>query len=133
MFIAYSGVEQVVKGEKKNKSWFKVWTAGSPKVLAVPPGHYSLIEMYAGPYQRQTRHKAPKPGVFDFTVEAGDVVNLGHIESWYSRKDKGWLDVENLGAREEAAIQALTEKFANPGPYIARMKTRLLNVPAKLW
>ena len=89
--------------------------------------------MYAGPYQRQTRHKAPKPGVFDFTVEAGDVVNLGHIESWYSRKDKGWLNVENLGAREEASIQALTEKFANPGPYIARIKTRLLNVPAKLW
>tara|TARA_Y100000588_G_scaffold183121_1_gene196895 strand:+ start:112 stop:264 length:153 start_codon:yes stop_codon:yes gene_type:complete len=39
VFIAYSGVEQVVKGEKKNKSWFKVWTAGSPKVLAVPSGH----------------------------------------------------------------------------------------------
>lgn len=132
-FYAFTAVTQVENGKELEKRWFTVWTEGSPKVLALPPGHYTLRRIHTGDYKRSVPHAVPAKYSYDFLVTEGEVLNLGYIETWYSRQDKGWLDAKNVEAGEEAAIQALQENLNVPGPYVARMKTRLLNVPSKLW
>lgn len=132
-FYAYTAVTQVEKGKALEKRWFTVGTRGTPEVLALPPGHYTLRRIHTGTSRNQVTHGVPAKYSYDFLVIEGEVLNLGYIETWYSRKDKGWLDAKNVEAREEAAIRALQQELDDPAPYVARMTTRLLNVPNKLW
>lgn len=137
-FLPSFYITQIVGGKEIQRYRFRVRTNDEAKVLALPPGEYRLSKMTTDPGRRYFRrlHKIPRPKdrakQYSFTVKAGEVVNLGYIVSWYSRKDKSFLDLK-IETRQELAEKALREKFNVPGPYIAKLKTRLLNIPSKAW
>lgn len=119
---------------KPIKKW-RVYGFGGD-VLAIEPGHYYLSAFrvdhvsHRGGWDAKTN----KPKVFDFTVEAGEVVYLGHV---VTRRPKPWTGeylLMRVESREDDARQLIVEEFGPRGKEIAaRMQTRLVTVPKAIW
>jgi hypothetical protein len=120
-------------GKTVEKRWF--YSYGS-KVVAVAPGHYYLSSIKT----ENVRHRAGwdkktnKPRVFDFTVEPGEVVYLGHVVTRWPDGKPGEYLMLRVEDRTKDAQRLIVEEFGPRGKEIAgRMETRLVTVPNAIW
>lgn len=129
-------VIQIAKGEPVERFFLDRSVQKEGTVLSVPPGDYRLIAITSWRNNYRSKHSVKKSettGIkYGFSVKSGEVVNLGFVRTFYTRLDRGWLDLE-IEAREEAARAALRAAFTDPEPHLAKLETRLLNAPSKLW
>lgn len=135
-FVPLSNVVQVANGNQFNREYLQARLSQRGSVLSVPPGKYRLTTLTSGGGAVSSKHSVPRSKFHDkeygFSVKGGDVINLGFIEAYFSRQDKIWLDLK-VEANEEMARKTLEENTNDPAPYLANLKTRLLNVPNKIW
>ena len=132
-FMRDAPLTKMEDGQPVEKRWF--YGIGS-RVMAVEPGHYHLSRIETGKVRHRAGWdtKANKPRVFDFTVDAGEVVYLGHVVTRWPAGKPGEYLMLRVEDRTKEARRMIEQEFGPRGKEIAdRMETRLVTVPKAIW
>ncbi len=125
-------------GEVRQVRYFIVGS-GDPKVYAIEPGSYALQlitnqEMMSisflepGGWDQETG----EPYLGKFEVEAGNIVNLGHVHARILKDGPYKMEIE-VRSRAEEAREAIFDEFEDDaGPLLDKMQTRLLSLRKRI-
>lgn len=134
--VAVTEKDKVIK-----KVWFEYYSGEDLRAASIYPGEYAIerVVQYRDSSSTRTLNatawdsQTGAPSVFGFSVASGEVVYLGHLDIGL-RKDRAYRAALSVSDRQDEVRKYVKQEFGGKADSIlAKMQTRLLEVPAEAW
>lgn len=127
----------VENGKTVARRYLRTASVGTTRLYVVDPGEYAVLRMAHGNTwylpSAGWDSRTGKPLVFGFQVQPSEVLYLGHLHVENNPKH-AYAALMRVDDRHEEAQGVIRQEFGyEADPILARLETRLLDVPPQAW